>query len=195
MTNQTMQLVDATGAAAANPQYAFSSMDATGFTINHAVTDSRTNVSLAIEGSLNVKIGNLTKPTTATGTSTISTGFNTDAVLLVSNGAGVTGPLSENRLYMGASDGSSQSYASLTDADAMDITVVKTRTSATYPMQLYGSDGTLYGTVSVATMGTSGATLEWTGSDAVARNVGYIAFGGTAASGYTENKTGFFPFF
>lgn len=171
---------------ALDQQAAFTSMDADGFTLNFTQTGGASNyIYLALKGGL-FKMGTFNKNTAAGAQSVTGLGFQPSGLMLLSesdNVAAATARASANpasNLSIGATDGTTSGstwmhYRSIATTDTNTFTyntnIMKMgiNTNATV---------TNYGEATFTSFNTDGFTINWTTSDATARNLIYWAIGG-----------------
>lgn len=166
----------------------FTSMDADGFTLNFTTLGGATNyIYLAIKGGFH-KMGTFNKNTATGAQSVAGVGFQPAGLMLLSESDNVAAGTARSNanpasnLSIGATDGTTSGstwmhYQSNTTTDT------NTFTYNTNIMKMgINANGTVtdYGNATFTSFGADGFTINWTTSDATARNLIYWAIGGDA---------------
>lgn len=189
------QATDATiafsaGTAAYTERAVFSSMDATGFTVDFTATPSSstgtTFISLALAG-LSAKAGHFDKSTAAAPTQQPISGlaFRPEALLMASHQSPATvgGNIAHGRHAIGATDGTSYAFIAATDQDAVaDCNTWTYSTTAALFEKIDNDVATVDARATLASFDSGGFTLNWATNDAAATQLTYIAFGAASTS-------------
>lgn len=180
-----------TGSSTLNAQYAFTSWDADGFTLNVVNPPATTHVvGYIVLGGADLLsfVGTDTQPTSATTDSLTTTGQTPELILLAhTNATALSTSADSIKASLGWSVGtSSHRSIAIADQDAADPTVTGRRTSATKSiMAIADTDGSVLAEGSISAVAANSATLDWTTADAVARLLGYAALAFPTAAGGT----------
>lgn len=189
LTNSIIAVVNTCNDGALNTKASYVSMDADGFTTNFSlVNGSQAYIfSLALAG-IPAKAGAFTKTTSAAPASqTVSgTGFQPALVMLKSVQATTSSSSNFNaRSGFGASDGVTEAagaHASLYGAGTTDVDTID-KTNKVF-VKVDNSSRTINAEADLTGFTSDGFTLNWTTNDAVATQLGYVAFG--VPTGFSE---------
>ena len=125
------------------------------------------------------QVGSFAKTTASATASQPVTGvrFRPVGLLLTSfNKTASTAIVSEGRISLGASDGTTEGAIWYHDLDNQGTTVVKVRSSTT-KVAVHASGTTLNAEADLSSFDANGFTLSWTTNNAVAEEILYAAFG------------------
>jgi hypothetical protein len=165
---------------------AMSSLDADGFTINWTVARVANLGYLALSG-LVASVGALTTPA-ATGTQHTALGFQPQAVLFLSTGqAASTSIQTQNRMSVGATDGTRQRVSWSGDNNNVSPTQTARYDATTSVIvaatpAAAGGSSTKNAEASLSAFEDDGFTLNWTTVDVTTRQVLYFAIGADTTS-------------
>jgi hypothetical protein len=169
----------------------FVSMDVDGFTVNFTLNNDGPNriFSLALAG-LNVHAGSFNKSTAAAPASQPVTGigFQPAAVLLASfEDVTQASPVANNRLGVGAADGTTQGSSGIYDQNGVAPTVTESIQPITQQifMKVNTSASSTDAQGTLTSLDAGGFTVSWSPNDAVATEFLYLAFAPLSASAVT----------
>jgi hypothetical protein len=171
-------LIGTNGVGAVAWNAPISSFDTGGFTYrkDDPPAGDMPTLYLALKGG-KYKVGSLTQPT-SNGTQSVVTGFQPTGVFMSSMNAVASPSVGSNAsVSLGAATTTAEGATWAEDVDAADPTNTNMSTVTTKAIRLASSNSTTNAEADLSSVSSSGFTLDWTTTDATAREILYFAIG------------------